>query len=297
MVPARNEPQSPSRTPAGAGLDAEFMVMLDNGLTEVLECRHRREQERALVAGILETESLLTMFQPIVGLRAHRRCGVEALTRFPTGTGTPEAVFQSAHAVGLGTALEALAVHRAISFLPLIPDGQYLAVNLSPAAAFDLSDRIRDAAEVDLTRLVLELTEETAVDYYPALRTRLAPLRERGLRLAIDDAGAGYSSLLHIVELQPDIIKVDKSLVGGIAADHSRRSAIRAFVSLAQNLDAATVAEGIETVADLNTARDLGITCGQGYLLGRPSTDPATLNPGTGPHTPRPQRASQTRRH
>lgn len=175
-------------------------------------------------------------------------------------------------------------MRSAINFLPLIPEGQYLAVNLSPTAAFDLSAWIQDEADVDLARLVVELTEETAVDYYPALRSRLAPMRERGLRLAIDDAGAGYSSLLPIVELQPDIIKIDKSLVGGIAADHARRSAIRALVGLAQDLDAATVAEGIETIADLNTARDLGITCGQGYLLGRPSTDPATLNSEPVPH-------------
>ncbi|MFC0456653.1 EAL domain-containing protein [Arthrobacter liuii] len=245
---------------------------------------YRREQESAIVTAILEAESILTAFQPIIGLQEHRRFGVEALTRFPAGTGTPDTVFHSAHAVGLGTDLEVLAMRSAINFLPLIPEGQYLAVNLSPTAAFDLSAWIQDEADVDLARLVVELTEETAVDYYPALRSRLAPMRERGLRLAIDDAGAGYSSLLPIVELQPDIIKIDKSLVGGIAADHARRSAIRAIVGLAQDLDAATVAEGIETIADLNTARDLGITCGQGYLLGRPSTDPATLNSEPVPH-------------
>lgn len=245
---------------------------------------YRREQESAIVTAILEAESILTAFQPIIGLQEHRRFGVEALTRFPAGTGTPGTVFHSAHAVGLGTDLEVLAMRSAINFLPLIPEGQYLAVNLSPTAAFDLSAWIQDEADVDLARLVVELTEETAVDYYPALRSRLAPLRERGLRLAIDDAGAGYSSLLPIVELQPDIIKIDKSLVGGIAADHARRSAIRAIVGLAQDLHAATVAEGIETIADLNVARDLGITCGQGYLLGRPSTDPATLNSEPVPH-------------
>lgn len=264
-------------------MDAELGVMLASGLTEFLDGGHGQERDHALIAGILEAESILTAFQPIIGLREHRRFGVEALTRFPAGTGTPDTVFHFAHALGLGTQMEALAVRRAISFLPLIPDGQYLAVNLSPTAAFNLSDRARDATDMDLTRLVVELTEETAVDYYPALRTRLAPLRERGLRLAIDDAGAGYSSLLPIVELQPDIIKIDKSLVGGIAADHPRRSAIRALVSLAQDLDAATVAEGIETIEDLNAARDLGITCAQGYLVGRPSTDPASLNPGTAP--------------
>lgn len=259
------------------------MVMLANGRT-VPDGGYRREQESAIVTAILEDESILTAFQPIIGLREHRRFGVEALTRFPAGTGNPDAVFQSARAVGLGTDLEVLAMRRAINFLPLIPEGQYLAVNLSPTAAFDLSAWIQDEAGVDLARLVVELTEETAVDYYPALRSRLAPLRERGLRLAIDDAGAGYSSLLPVVELQPDIIKIDKSLVGGIAADHARRSAIRALVGLAQDLDAATVAEGIETIADLNVARDLGITCGQGYLLGRPSTDPATLNSEPVPH-------------
>lgn len=130
---------------------------------------------------------------------------------------------------------------------------------------------------MDLSRLVLELTETDAVDSYHAFRSRLAPLRERGLRLAIDDAGAGHASLGSVVELRPEIIKIDKSLIGGVAADHSRPSAVRAFVSVAQDLDAVTVAEGIETIADLNTVRDLGNTCAQGYLPGRPNTDPDNL--------------------
>lgn len=199
------------------------------------------------------------------------------MSRFPYGSGTPDAVFSKAHAVGLGTELESLALRKAVSFLPRIPEGQYLAVNLSPTAAHHLADRIFDVTDESLRRLVLEVTETVAVEGYEPLRRRLAPLRERGLRLAIDDAGAGYASLHHIVELRPDIIKIDRSLINGMESDHSRRCAVRAFIALAEDLGAATVAEGVETLADLNVARDLGITSAQGYLLGRPSTEPTDL--------------------
>ena len=182
--------------------DAGFMAMLAEVLLEELDRQHQREQERAVISGILDAESIRIAFQPIVGLQHGRRFGVEALSRFPEGVGTD---------------LEALAARRAISFLPRIPAGQYLAVKLSPTAVLELSDRFLDGACADLSRLVLEITETDAVGCYQGLRSCQVPLREQGLRLAIDDAGAGYSSLLHIVELLPEIIKIDKSLIGGIA--------------------------------------------------------------------------------
>ncbi|NUU33064.1 EAL domain-containing protein [Arthrobacter sp. C9C5] len=255
--------------------DVGFMSMLAELLVEELDSQQRLARERAPIAGILAAEAVTIAYQPVISLRDGRRLGVEALSRFPVGA--PDIVFRTAHTVGLGVELEALAVRHAVAVLPRLVAGQYLAVNLSPAGVFELSARADLWARIDLSRIVLEVTETVAVQCYEALRRSLAPLREQGVRLAIDDAGAGYASLHHIVELEPDVIKIDRSLIHGMATDHSRRSAARAFVALAGDLGAATVAEGVETSFDLDAARELGITAAQGYLLGRPSTDPADL--------------------
>lgn len=154
-------------------------------------------------------------------------------------------------------------------------------MNLTPAVALELAAGIT-AARLDqlapqLGRLVLELTEHAAVQCYASLRDALGPARERGLRIAIDDAGAGFASLHHIVELRPDIIKIDRSLIDGVSADRSRRSVVKALVALADDLGAGSVAEGVERRADLDTARELGVQAAQGYLLARPDLDRGRL--------------------
>jgi EAL domain-containing protein (putative c-di-GMP-specific phosphodiesterase class I) len=128
-----------------------------------------------------------------------------------------------------------------------------------------------------LSQLVVEITEHSAVDSYAALHRQLAPLRKRGLRIAVDDAGAGYASLRHVLELQRDFIKLDRSLIHGIADDHARRVAVSAFNSLALDLGATVVAEGIERPADLSAVRDLGLHTAQGYLLGKPTMNSCVL--------------------
>jgi EAL domain-containing protein (putative c-di-GMP-specific phosphodiesterase class I) len=122
-------------------------------------------------------------------------------------------------------------------------------------------------------RLILEITEHSAVESYAMLRDSLGPVRRCGLRLAIDDAGAGYASLQHIVELAPDLIKADRSLVDGVAHDRARQSVVRALVGVAADLDAVIVAEGVERPDDLDTIRGLDVDAAQGYLFARPSTD------------------------
>lgn len=253
------------------GRDVAFMAMLADVLVEALDAQRLIERERDLITEILATRSVESVFQPIMDLRGGGIVGFEALSRFPQARNTPGEVFDSAHSVGLGIELEALALGNAVRFLGQIPADAYLAVNLSPVTALVLTEELFGRVDVDLNRLVLEVTETAAVAGYEELRSSLGPLREQGLRVAIDDAGAGFASLHHIVELRPDVIKVDKSLIQGMAADSSRRSAARAFVALADDLGAVTVAEGVETPPDLDAARALGITCAQGYLIGRPA--------------------------
>jgi len=117
---------------------------------------------------------------------------------------------------------------------------------------------------------VIEVTEHSRIDDYAAIRTAFEAARQRGLRLAIDDAGAGFASFNHILALAPDLIKLDLSLIRGVDTDPNRRSLAAALVSFSRQLGVDIIAEGIETPAELATLKELGVGYGQGFLLGRP---------------------------
>lgn len=123
-------------------------------------------------------------------------------------------------------------------------------------------------------RLVLELTEHAAVEDYEQLSRALEPFRAKGMRLAIDDVGAGFASMRHVLNLKPDLIKLDVSLTRGINGDTGRLAMSAAMVAFAERTGCMVVAEGVETEAELDTLRNIGVHFGQGYLLGRPSTLP-----------------------
>jgi EAL domain-containing protein (putative c-di-GMP-specific phosphodiesterase class I) len=255
--------------------DARFLLMLAELVAADVQADHDRSVERARLLELISSERLATALQPIVDIGTGRVCGVEALSRFPPEYGRPDQVFAAASTVGVGTQLERLAAAGAYALLPMLPPEVYMGINLTPTAAIDLVTAADSyvGQGVSLERLVLEITEHAAVESYELLRDCLASVRGRGLRLAIDDAGAGYASLHHIVELRPDIIKVDRSLIDGMSADAGRHSVVKAFVSLASDLGATVVAEGVEQRADLDAAGDMGVDAAQGYLLARPSTD------------------------
>lgn len=254
--------------------DAHRTLRLLAGLlADDLDDARREEALRRRLQRLLDDGALAMAAQPIVDLASGRCLGVEALARFPAELGNPAEVFAAATRLGLGARLEWLAAFRGLDVLRALCPDQFLTVNLSPAVAAELALRSFPHAHLPWRQLVLEITEHAVVDSYGELRRRLAPLRERGLRVAIDDAGAGYASLHHVVELHPDLIKVDASLVHGLADDHARRVAVSAFVLLALDLGATVVAEGVERPEDLATLLDLGVDAAQGYLLARPSTD------------------------
>ena len=252
--------------------DVNFLVMLAGVLADGVETQLGHERETAQIQGLLDAGDLAIALQPIFDVHTGRCLGVEALSRFPAGYGDTSSVFDMAYDVGLGAPLERLALTRAISLVPELPPQQYLSVNLTPQVAYDL-EAMSPASNGLLPSLVLEITEHAAIESYAELRGSLQDARSQGLRLAIDDAGAGYASLKHVVELAPDIIKIDRSLVDGVAVDRARRSVVSAFVLLALDLGATVVAEGVECRADLRAVEDLGVDAAQGYLLARPSTD------------------------
>jgi EAL domain-containing protein (putative c-di-GMP-specific phosphodiesterase class I) len=217
---------------------------------------------------MVETGDFAILFQPIVGLESGRVAGYEALTRFSDGR-PPNLWFDEAHRAGLGLELELLALSRALTTAPSGLQG-YLSLNVSPTTLLspDL-DRRLNACPTG-SHLVVELTEHESIADYRQLRTRMASLRELGVEVAVDDVGSGFASLRRIVDLCPDIIKIDRSLISYIERDRPRHALAVAFTQLALNLGWTVIAEGIEREEELEVCTEIGIPYGQGYLLGRP---------------------------
>lgn len=245
------------------------------------ELRERREAEEtaverhaaiaARVREVVESRSLSIHLQPIFAaddtMGAPR--GFEALARFADGR-APDAWFSEAGDVGLAVLLEMHAIHRALDLLPSLPPGAYLSVNASPETLVsdDLWVALRDR-EAD--RVVLELTEHLRIQDYDNLNRVLNRFRRLGVRIAVDDAGAGFSSLRHIIQIAPDLIKLDRDLIRNCDVDQVRRTLAQSLTSFARRIGATIVAEGVETPEELAALQSIEVSWIQGYLLGRPA--------------------------
>ncbi|HLI58785.1 MAG TPA: EAL domain-containing protein [Solirubrobacteraceae bacterium] len=260
-------------TGATAGSETRVGEFLANvikpGSLEDLRSRQR-------VGAVLEHGRLRMVAQPVVELETGRVVGVEALARFPgTPSRAPDIWFREAAVVGLGLELEELAIRRALGMLDTLPGGLELGLNVSHELL--LSGRLERLLEGHPSRrLLIELTEHAAFEDYAAFRDAMAPLRERGIRLAVDDVGAGFSSLRHVIELAPDRIKLDRLFTSGIDSDPARRAMAEALVGFAGRTGIGLVAEGIETKCELDVMRRLGVPLGQGFLIQRP-TEPRAI--------------------
>ncbi|MGG6242128.1 sensor domain-containing phosphodiesterase [Nodosilinea sp. AN01ver1] len=222
------------------------------------------------VTTVLESSAFTLVYQPIVRLSDRKIIGVEALTRFwSRPIRSPHIWFAEAAEVGYGEQLEMAAIAKALEGLADLPEDVYLSVNVSPDNI--LSGAVSQVLQgVPLHRIVLEVTEHVAIPDYSKFGEYLAPLRDRGVRLAVDDAGAGYASFLHILQLNPDIIKLDISLIRNIDTDPTRRALTAALVGFAQQTNSYIVAEGVETPSELIALQQLQVNIAQGYLLGYP---------------------------
>ncbi len=261
---------------ADASLNPRDLAMLRSFADlAAAEIEHRQSAEASLRARRVPVEQVLAhggpmmAFQPIWRLGEDRPAGYEALARFgQLPIRGPDQWFADAAAVGLAQALELAALRRALQALPLLPADRYLTLNVSPATAIT-AELAAILAQVDLTRIVLEITEQDDVADICALVAALAPLRAAGMRLAVDDAGAGYSGLQKILELRPDIIKLDRFFVRGIDQDAPRRALAAALSEFARQVGAELIAEGVEEVPELDAVRALGFDKVQGWLLGK----------------------------
>ena len=258
------------RIPSSDVAFLHFLAKLVGDELAVIEARSvSRRLQRDAISAYLVPGGLDVLLQPIVEIATGRIVGAEALARFPGFAGGPAQVFAAASQAGMGVALELAAVREALQVLPLLPADVYLAVNASPETVAD--PRLADVlATAPPDRLVLELTEHVAFGDHASLVSQLAELRSAGLRVAVDDTGAGFASLQNILALAPDVIKLDLALVTGVDRDPVRRALTRALAGFAAECGAVLVAEGIETAGELETLRALGVALGQGYHLGRP---------------------------
>ncbi len=247
-----------------------FASISEREVNAGLAVRSRRDTILAATRKAMEPDGLDLVLQPICDLRTRAVTGFEVLSRFRSEPyRTPDLWFADAAEVGLGEALEAAVLRRAVMAVEHLPDGLYLSVNASPATV--TGGAFAEAVKgVDLSRVVLEVTEQAMVQDHDRLNFALDGLREGGLRVAVDDAGAGYAGLQQILRLRPDIIKLDMSLTRDVDHDTARASLAQALVLFADRTGAVIVAEGIEREGELLALRDLGVTRGQGWLLGRP---------------------------
>jgi FOG: EAL domain len=229
---------------------------------------HRSNQER--IEKVLSQDELSIVMQPIYRITDHRLIGFECLSRFSGPENwTPDVWFKMAASVGLGTDLEMRAVQKGLALLDLLPQDLYLTFNVSPDTI--ISGAFAKAiAGKHGRRIIVEITEHARVEDYAALCDALNEIRVNGVRLAIDDAGAGYASLRHILALQPDIIKLDISLTHNIQDDLARNALAAALVYFGHETKSQILAEGVETAVELEVLRKLGVETAQGYFLGRP---------------------------
>lgn len=273
------------RAAAGQGslsgkVAGDVIEVLAGQLTVRRRADERRERREVRIRRAIEDETVLRIvFQPICKLGGDP-VGVEALSRFdiPPKRG-PERWFAEASEVGLRRELELAAVRKALEQLPLVAADMFLSVNVSPETL--MAAPLRKLLEaVDGARIVVEVTEHAPIEDYDRLGAAVDRLRDRGVRLAVDDAGAGFASLRHILRLAPDFIKLDRTLIAGIETDRSRQALAAGLISFAGKIDATIVAEGIERPDELAALKALGVAYGQGFFLACPGPLPLPVRRG-----------------
>lgn len=231
----------------------------------------KKNANRERILNTLHNHEIRMVFQPIFDIASRSLVGFETLARFPDAkTRTPDLWFDEAQAIGLGVELESCAIKLSLEILPELQKPCYLSINASPELimAGALETLLAEVTELD--RVVLEITEHAVVNKYKEISELLAPFRKRGLQIAVDDAGAGYASFRHILNLAPDRIKLDISMTRDIDTDPARRALVVAFVHFSSTTGSQLIAEGVETAAELAMLEKLGVTGAQGFFLGKP---------------------------
>jgi EAL domain-containing protein (putative c-di-GMP-specific phosphodiesterase class I) len=237
-------------------------------------------KSKELLQEIILKEDVRTFFQPIVDLNSRETLGFEGLTRGPQGTEyeNPYMLFDVATESDLLFELDRLCRSNALTSASAMKSGHKLFVNLLPTTIRDPEFQGRRMLEfleernLSPSRIVLEITERLAIENYDLFLEAMRAFTDQGFAIAIDDMGAGYSGLEKIVRLNPRYLKFDLMMVRDIDTSFVKREMLKAIHSLASNVGADVIAEGIERVEELETLLELGIPYGQGFLFARPQT-------------------------
>lgn len=245
----------------------EFAVVASALLGPAVAERDRSNAVRRTIRGVLKRRLFHPVFQPIVDLASREIVGYEALTRFDSGQ-RPDLFFADAWSVGLGPELELATLSAAVAAARCLPSGVFLDLNASPRL-LAYPEQLRDTLCSAGRPLVLEITEHEAIDDYDALRDAIRSLG-RNIRVAVDDAGAGVANFGHIIDLRPDFVKLDISLVRHVDANLGRQAMVVGMRHFSRTADCRLIAEGVETPEEADTLTSLGVEFGQGYLFGRP---------------------------
>ncbi|MEO8883914.1 MAG: EAL domain-containing protein [Devosia sp.] len=271
----------PSLNPRDLKMMRAFADVTALQISRDLDATRKHQASVDRIRQILDHDELSIVYQPIIRLSDERIMGFECLSRFVGPEKyTPDVWFDMAASVGMGVELELSAIRKAIATLGAFPEDLFITLNASPDTL--VSDALRDCVlSTSPKRIVLELTEHATIENYTELLGAVRALRRKGARLAVDDAGAGYASLRHILALRPDIIKLDISLTRNVNSDPARSALASALVHFARATNSQILAEGVETVLELQTLQGLGVDSAQGYYLGRPiSLEAATALAG-----------------
>ena len=255
---------------AFAGVASMLLVVLirqdRRGISGELRARDLRRRRTRLLSSIIRDRAFEIVFQPIIDLETGRPVGFEALTRFDDGV-APSERFADAVELELGVELEGVCIEAAMRSARKLPPESWLSINAS--ASMLVSSRLARMVRRAERPIVLELTEHEPVTDYVAVRAALAAIGD-GVQLAVDDAGAGFASLRHLAELRPAIVKLDRNLIHGVETDPTRQAIVAGLQRYAEGSASLLVAEGIETESERAALVRIGVTLGQGYLLGRP---------------------------
>lgn len=230
------------------------------------------------LSNVIQDDALSIHLQPIVSLTDGRPMAAEALSRFSSNPSVgPEWWFAQAQRSDMQIDLEVAAISKALQHLNHMPDRAYLSVNASPltVSSVQFMEAVRG---VPTDRLLVELTEREIILETSPLMQALAVLRDKRIGIAIDDVGAGYAGLSTIVSLKPNVLKLDRSLVSQIQGCTVKQSLTKAMVHFANEMSAFLVAEGVETQAEHNTIKRLGVRLGQGYFYARPTDAAITID-------------------
>ena len=236
------------------------------------------ERGTEILRGILSERRVVSLFQPIHDLVESKVTGVEALSRGPAGSGLEDAerLFSIAEKAGLVIPLERLCRRRSLEEAARAGWGQLVFINMSPAAAQDsdfLDGRlIREVLDLylDPRQIVIEVTERTYADNQELFSRVLGELRKEGFRVAVDDLGSGYSNLSALADIRPEFLKFDHLFTKDIHRNRIKQDLLGAILSFAMKMDTQVIAEGIESLDELEALRRLGVPLGQGFYLGHP---------------------------